>query len=141
MNYKMLVVDDSLPMRAIIIRTIKASGFKETEFLEAGNGQEALKILGREWLDLVITDYNMPDMNGMELIQEMKKDDVLKAIPVMVVTTEGSRQKVEEFIERGAAGYVKKPFTPETIRTEITKILGEPEDEGRAEDSDDDFDF
>lgn len=141
MTYKMLVVDDSLPMRAIIIRTIKASGFEDTEFLQAENGAEALAVLGQEWLDLVITDYNMPDMNGMELIQEMKKDEILKAIPVLVVTTEGSRQKVEEFIQRGAAGYVKKPFTPETIRTELTKILGEPENEGSLESSDDDFDF
>jgi two-component system chemotaxis response regulator CheY len=141
MTYKMLVVDDSLPMRAIIIRTIKASGFQETEFLQAGNGTEALEVLGNEWLDLVITDYNMPDMNGMELIQEMKNDDILKAIPVLVVTTEGSRQKVEEFIQEGAAGYVKKPFTPEAIRSELTKILGEPENEGSVEDGDDDFDF
>jgi two-component system chemotaxis response regulator CheY len=141
MTYKMLVVDDSLPMRAIIIRTIKASGFKDAEFLQAGNGSEALEVLGSEWLDLVVTDYNMPDMNGMELIQEMKKDDILKAIPVLVVTTEGSRQKVDEFIQEGAAGYVKKPFTPEDIRFELTKILGEPEDEGDNESGDDDFDF
>ena len=141
MTYKMLVVDDSLPMRAIIIRTIKASGFQETEFLQAGNGNEALKVLGNEWLDLVITDYNMPDMNGMELIQEMKKDDILKAIPVLVVTTEGSRQKVEEFIQEGAAGYVKKPFAPETIRFELTKILGDPENEEDTENGDDNLDF
>jgi len=141
MAYKMLVVDDSLPMRMIIIRTIKASGFQETEFLQAGNGAEALKLLGKEWLDLVITDYNMPDMNGMELIQEMKKDDILKAIPVLVVTTEGSKQKVDEFIEKGASGYVKKPFTPEAIRLEINKILGEPEHEGSLDSSGDDFDF
>jgi two-component system chemotaxis response regulator CheY len=141
MTYKMLVVDDSLPMRAIIIRTIKASGFQDTEFLQAGNGEEALKVLEDEWLDLVITDYNMPDMNGMELIQEMKKDDILKAIPVLVVTTEGSKQKVEEFIQEGASGYVKKPFTPEDIRFELTKILGEPENEESTENGDDDFDF
>jgi two-component system chemotaxis response regulator CheY len=77
----------------------------------------------------------------MQLIQEMKKDEILKAIPVLVVTTEGSRQKVEEFIQEGAAGYVKKPFTPEDIRFELTKILGEPEDEGSIENGDDDFDF
>lgn len=141
MTYKMLIVDDSLPMRAIIIRTIKASGFTETEFLQAADGEEALKLLVNEWVDLVITDYNMPDMNGMELIQRMKKDDILQAIPVLVVTTEGSREKVEAFIHEGAAGYVKKPFTPETIRFELTKILGEPENEGSIESGDDDFDF
>lgn len=141
MSYKILVVDDSLPMRSIIIRAIKASGFTDAEFLEAGNGKEALELLNNEWLDLVITDYNMPDMNGMELIQEMKKDDILNAIPVLVVTTEGSKVKVEEFIEKGAAGYVKKPFTPEVIRSELVKILGEAEDERSFEDGDDDLDF
>jgi two-component system, chemotaxis family, chemotaxis protein CheY len=141
MAFKMLVVDDSLPMRSIIIRTIKASGFSDTEFLEAGNGKEALAVLESEWVDLVVTDYNMPDMNGMELIQKMKTDEILIAIPVLVVTTEGSQQKVEEFIEKGAAGYVKKPFTPETIRTQLTKILGEIEDEGSFDSSDDELDF
>ncbi|MDX9785517.1 MAG: response regulator [Desulfobacterales bacterium] len=141
MAFKMLVVDDSLPMRSIVIRTIKASGFSDAEFLQAGNGKEALEILANEWVDLVVTDYNMPDMNGMELIQEMKKDDILHAIPVLVVTTEGSQQKAGEFIEKGAAGYVKKPFTPEAIRDHITKILGEVGDEGSAEEGDDDLDF
>jgi two-component system, chemotaxis family, chemotaxis protein CheY len=141
MKYKMLVVDDSLPMRSIIIRTIKASGFNNADFLEAGNGKEALDVLGNEWVDLVVTDYNMPDMNGIELIHEMKQDEILNAIPVLVVTTEGSQQKVEEFIQKGAAGYVKKPFTPEVIRTQLTKILGEVEDEGRLESSNDDVDF
>lgn len=141
MAHKLLVVDDSLPMRSIIIRTIKASGFSDAEFLQAGNGKEALEILVNDWVDLVVTDYNMPDMNGMELINEMKKDDILQAIPVLVVTTEGSRQKVEEFLAKGAAGYVKKPFTPEAIRDHITKILGEVDDEASTEKGDDGLDF
>ena len=128
-------------MRSIIIRTIKASGFSDAEFLQAGNGEEALAILANDWVDLVVTDYNMPDMNGMELIAEMKKDDILHAIPVLVVTTEGSQQKVEEFIEKGAVGYVKKPFTPEAIRDQITKILGEVGDAASSEEGDDGLDF
>lgn len=141
MAYKMLVVDDSLPMRSIIIRTIKASGFSDTEFLQAQNGKEALEILANEWVDLVVTDYNMPDMNGLELITRMKEDEILNAIPVLVITTEGSQKKVEEFRERGASGYIKKPFTPEAIRTQLVNILGEIEDEGSFKDSDDDVDF
>lgn len=141
MAYKILVVDDSLPMRSIIIRAIKTSGFSNTEFLQAGNGKEALDILENEWVDLVVTDYNMPDMNGMELIYEMKRDEILHAIPVLVVTTEGSQQKMEEFLEKGAAGYVKKPFTPEAIRSQLANILGVSEDEGSFEDSNDDVDF
>jgi two-component system chemotaxis response regulator CheY len=145
MAFKILIVDDSLPMRSVIKKTIKASGFGAADFLEASDGQEALKVLGHEWLDLVITDYNMPNMNGMELIQEMKKDEILGSIPVLVVTTEGSRKKVQEFLDMGASGYTKKPFTPESIRQKLTQILGESEDddtvEDSFEDSDDDLDF
>ncbi len=141
MAYKILVVDDSLPMRAVIKKTIKASGYGTTDFMEASNGREALEQMESEWLDLVITDYNMPKMNGLQLIEEMKKDEVLKAIPVLVVTTEGSRAKVDEFMEKGAVDYVKKPFTPEEIRQKLTQILGEAEDEGDVEDGDEDFDF
>lgn len=142
MAYNVLVVDDSLPMRAVIAKTVKASGFKVGRIFDASNGREALRILKEEWLDLVLTDYNMPDMDGLELIQEMKKDEALEAIPVVVVTTEGSRQRVKEFIEMGAADYVKKPFTPEEIRQKLNRIMGESEDaEGEADIGDEDLDF
>jgi two-component system chemotaxis response regulator CheY len=124
MSVNVMIVDDSLPMRTVIIKTIKASGFGNAHFFEAVNGREALNLLQTEWMDLVITDYNMPEMNGMELLQEMKKDDILRAIPVLVVTTEGSREKIKAFLAQGAADYVKKPFTPETIRHKIISLLG-----------------
>ena len=92
-------------------------------------------------MDLVITDYNMPEMNGGELITEMKKDDDLSSIPVIVVTTEGSQEKVEEFERMGADAYVKKPFTPETIKEKLTQLLGEMQDEDSFEDGDGEFDF
>ena len=141
MAVNMLIVDDSLPMRSVIIKTIKASGFGSTCFFQASNGKEALEILGDEWLDLVITDFNMPDMNGLELIAEMKKDDALKSVPVIVVTTEGSQKKAEEFLEKGAAAYVKKPFTPEMIKEKLIQILGEMKDEEGVEGGDDGLDF
>lgn len=125
MAYNVLVVDDSLPMRAVIKKTLKASGFDVGRFFDAGNGKEALAVLKQEWLDLVLTDYNMPDMNGMELISSMKGDEVLKTIPVVVITTEGSQQRVKEFLDKGAADYIKKPFTPEEIRNKLTRIMGE----------------
>lgn len=124
MSVNIMIVDDSLPMRTVIIKTIKASGFGKAHFFEAVNGREALNLLQTEWMDLVITDYNMPEMNGMELLQEMKKDDILRVIPVLVVTTEGSREKIKAFLSQGAADYVKKPFTPETIRQKIISLLG-----------------
>jgi len=141
MSVNILIVDDSLPMRSVIIKTIKSSGFGSANFFQAGDGNEALKILQDEWLDLVVTDYNMPDMNGIELISEMKKDEGLSSIPVIVVTTEGSQKKIDEFMEKGATDYVKKPFTPETIREKLTHILGKMEDEESFEDSDDGLDF
>ncbi len=141
MAVNILIVDDSLPMRSVIIKTIKASGFGAANFYQASDGIKALEVLKDEWMDLVITDYNMPDMDGAELIIEMKKDDELKSIPVIVVTTEGSQKKVREFAEKGATDYVKKPFTPETIREKLTQILGEMQDEENFENGDDGLDF
>ncbi len=141
MAHTILIVDDSPPMRAVIRKTIKASGYGDSLFFEANNGEEALSILRANWLDLVVTDYNMPNMNGMELIAEMKKDDILQAVPVLVITTEGSSQKVNEFLTCGAAGYVKKPFTPEEIREQIIAILGESHDEDDAAGSAEGCDF
>ncbi len=140
MAFKILIVDDSLPMRGVIKKTIKASGFSMADYEEAADGVEALKVLKEKWVDIVITDYNMPNMNGIELIEAMKKDDTLNSIPIIVITTEGSSTKVEEFTSKGATGYIKKPFTPETINTKLHEILGESCDEGSEED-DDDLDF
>jgi two-component system chemotaxis response regulator CheY len=142
MAYNVLIVDDSLPMRSVIKKTIKASGFDVGQMFDAANGREALEILRNEWLDLVLTDYHMPDLNGLELLSEMQKDEELKAIPVVVITTEGSQQRVREFVERGAVDYVKKPFTPEEIREKLTRIMGEPNDGQRdANDGNEELDF
>jgi two-component system chemotaxis response regulator CheY len=141
MSYNFLIVDDSLPMRSVIIKTIKASGFGQASYYQAGNGLEALDVLKNEWLDLVVTDYNMPQMDGMILIRKMQQDDLWREIPILVVTTEGSQNKVTEFMQEGAVGYIKKPFTPEAIREKLTEILGEPSDDDFVEEDDGDFDF
>ncbi|MFZ7112616.1 MAG: response regulator [Desulfatiglandales bacterium] len=142
MAYNVLVVDDSLPMRSVIKKTVKASGFNVGQFFDASNGRDALAFLRQEWLDLVLTDYNMPDMDGLELIKEMKKDEALEGIPVVMVTTEGSQQRIKEFLENGAADYIKKPFTPENIRKKLNRIMGETEDEeGNTDFSDEGLDF
>jgi len=142
MAYNILIVDDSTPMRAVIKKVVKASGFNVGQFFEAANGIEALKILNQEWLDLVLTDYNMPDMNGLGLVEEMKKDEELKSVPVVMITTEGSRERVEEFMEKGVMDYIKKPFTPEQIKQKLMQIIGETEDEERTPDNgDEELDF
>mgnify|MGYP000108933150 CR=1 FL=1 len=142
MAYNVLIVDDSTSMRAVIKKIVKASGFNVGKFFEASNGVEALKVLNEEWLDLVLTDYNMPDMNGLELVEEMNKDDHLKSIPAVMITTEGSRERVEEFMAKGVIEYIKKPFTPEQIKQKLKHIMGETEDEEqRYDNGDEELDF
>ena len=142
MAYNVLVVDDSLPMRGIIKKIIKISGFNVQQFFEASNGREALAILNQERLDLVLTDYNMPEMDGLELLDEIKKCDTSKSIPVVVITTEGSKKRLVEFMEKGAMDYIKKPFTPEEIKEKLNQIMGEPQYEERILDNgDEELDF
>lgn len=128
MAFNVLIVDDSSSMRLVIKKTIKASGFAVGAYWEAADGRQALDILADEWVDLVLTDINMPNMSGLELISEMKKDQVLESIPVVMVTTEGSEKIVDECMAIGAKGYIKKPFAPEDIKRTLNTIMGETED-------------
>ena len=137
MACNVLIVDDSSSMRAIIRKIIKVSGFNIGELLEAADGKEAIKVLTDEWVDLVLTDINMPNMSGLELISEMKKDEMLKLIPVVMVTTEGSEKRIQESMKLGASGYIKKPFLPEEIKRTLSAIMGEDEDGQRDYDEDD----
>jgi len=141
MSYSILIVDDSLPMRSVIKRTLKAAGYGSAELLEAANGKEALDLMKNSWVDIVITDYNMPVMNGLDFIKAMKLNELSKDIPVVVISTEGNASKIREFMETGAAGYITKPFTPEAIRDLIINILGEADYEEDFDDSNEDFDF
>ena len=127
MAFNVLIVDDSSSMRSVIKKTLKVSGFNVGQFLMAGDGKEALMVLADEWVDLVLTDINMPTMNGMELLAEMKKDEMLKSIPVVMITTEGSEKVKQESIKLGVQGYVKKPFKPEEIKEILNSIMGEQE--------------
>ncbi|MCP3875785.1 MAG: response regulator [Desulfobacteraceae bacterium] len=141
MSYSILIVDDSLPMRSVLKRTLKAAGYGKADLLEAANGQEALEVMKNAWVDIIMTDYNMPVMNGLEFIKAIKKDDVAKDIPIVVISTEGNESKIKEFTDCGAAGYITKPFTAEAIRDLIVNILGEVDYEEDSDESDDDFDF
>lgn len=136
MAFNVLIVDDSSSMRAIVKKIIKVSGFNVGEFLDASDGKEALKVLADEWVDIVLTDINMPNVNGMELMAEMRKDELLRSIPIVMITTEGSEKKMQEAMDLGASGYVKKPFLPEDIKKTLSSIMGE-EDGQRDNDGDD----
>lgn len=141
MAFSILIVDDSMPMRAVIKKTIKAAGYGNADFIEAENGRHALELLNVSWVDIVLTDFNMPEMNGLEMISRMKENELFEQTPVVVISTEGSQEKIDEFIKQGASGYIKKPFTPEQLRDILTQLLGEIDYEEDFDDSDDEFDF
>lgn len=123
MAYNILLVDDSETVRAVLMKTLKLAQIELGEVFMAGNGKEALKILKANWVDLVVTDLNMPEMTGFELINAMKNDELMKSVPVVVVTTEGSATRIDDLKQKGVKGYVRKPFTPEQIREMISKIM------------------
>jgi two-component system chemotaxis response regulator CheY len=136
MAFNLLIVDDSSSMRAVIEKAVKVSGFSVRECWEAADGKEALKVLRSEWVDLVLADIIMPNMNGLELITEMKKDQLLQSIPVIMVTTEGGEKRIQEAMKLGASGYMKKPFLPEDIKRTLDSIIGNTEDGQKANDED-----
>ncbi len=129
MAINVLVVDDSEIVRQVIAKTLQLAGVPVNQLFMAGNGKEALEILAENWVDLVFSDINMPVMTGIELIEEMHKDDLLKTVPVIVVSTEGSVTRMEELRAKGVSAYVRKPFTPETLRKVVEEVLGAIENE------------
>lgn len=124
MSINILIVDDSTTVRAIIEKTLRLSGVEIGNILHAGNGKEALEVLRNNWVDLVLTDINMPVMNGIELINEMHQDELLNTIPIAIVSTEGSQTRVEELKSKGVKAYLRKPFTPESLKNLVIELLG-----------------
>ena len=143
MSFNVLIVDDSRSMRAVIKKTISMSGFKMDQCVEAGNGREALDVLAKVWVDVIISDINMPEMNGLELLEELKKDSLLKAIPAIVISTEGSEKRIQDAYDLGARGFIKKPFLPEEIKKVLYEVIGVSDEGEYGEDKGDDdtFDF
>jgi len=128
MAYNILVVDDSRITRTVIAKILRLSGVNIGELYLAENGKEALDVLDNNWTDLVLADINMPVMDGIEMVNRMSEDSLLKAVPVVIVSTEGSKTRMEEMQAKGVRAYIKKPFTPEAIKNIILDIL-EDQDE------------
>lgn len=124
MAFRVLIVDDSPAMRAFVRRIIALSGFESGECLEAGDGEEALRLLDSEWVDVVLTDINMPHMNGEELVERLAADELLRSVPVIVISTDATETRVQRLLALGACGYVRKPFQPEELRDELERVLG-----------------
>ncbi len=123
MPYNILVVDDSRVIRAVIKKTLDLAGVEINELHEAQNGKEALDILNEQQVDLVFSDIHMPEMNGMEMIEKMAEDGALREIPVIVISSEGSKERVGELLEKGARAYIRKPFTPELVRDLVQETM------------------
>jgi len=124
MALNILVVDDSETVRAVIRKTLDLARIPVDELYEAANGREALDILGDHWVDLVFSDINMPVMGGVEMIEKMCEDGLLKTVPVIVVSTEGSTTRIEQLKSKGVSAYIRKPFTPELIREVVNDVVG-----------------
>lgn len=123
MAYNVLIVDDSLTARTFIVRTLEISGLMLNQVYQARNGEEALELLQREWVDLVFADINMPVMNGVELVRKMRALDLLKSIPVIIITTDRSPQRMAELKAAGVQAYLTKPITPEEVKATVEGLL------------------
>lgn len=124
MGCSVLIVDDSPVMRSFIRRVIALSGFEIRECWEASDGREALTQLGEHRVDVILTDINMPRMNGEELLERLGADRILKSVPTLVISTDATRHRILRMLALGAAGYMTKPFSPETLRGELERVLG-----------------
>ena len=120
-NLSFLVVDDFPTMRRIVRSLLKELGFSNVE--EAEDGQEALNKLKAGGFDFVVADWNMPNLDGMEMLKQIRADDGLKHLPVLMVTAEAKKENIIAAAQAGANGYVVKPFTAATLDEKMTKIF------------------
>jgi len=124
MAYNVLIVDDSETIRAVITKTLKMTGLAIGELYQAENGKIALEILERSWVDIVFADINMPVMGGSEMVEHMAKSGQIKTTPVVIVSTEGSHTRIEELIAKGVRAFVRKPISPEVLKSTVDNVLG-----------------
>ena len=120
-DLKILAVDDSPTMRRIIMNTLKRAGF--TEVVEATNGKDALAKMKVEDVNFVITDWNMPEMDGLTFVSTLRGMDEYKKLPILMVTTRSVKEDIVEAMKAGVNSYIVKPFTPDTLKSKIEQIL------------------
>lgn len=120
-DFTILIVDDSTAMRSLLVSTLETLG--QVAIVQAPNGFEALRMLPREQIDLILTDINMPDINGLELLSFIRNNPIYKNVPVVVISTEGSRKDIEKGLALGANEYLVKPFHPEQLLDVVKRFL------------------
>ncbi len=121
MAYTILVAEDSPTMRSLLASTLEEVA--DVRIVETGSGFEALKLLPRHPFDLIITDINMPDINGLELVHFVKSNPDYRSIPLVIITTEGSSRDQERGLKLGADAYLVKPFQPKTLQDTVVRLL------------------
>lgn len=123
MAYNFLIVDDSMIIRKMIAKTLKISGLDIGEIFFAENGRQALDQLRESLVDIVFADINMPEMNGIEMIEEMRSEGLLRSVPVIIISTERSRERIETLKAMGVKEYLRKPFIPEEFSRVVKELL------------------
>lgn len=118
-----LIVDDSSVMRKIVDRSLRQAGLELKEVFEASNGMEALARLQQTRVDLILSDINMPAMDGLELVRQIQGVDNAKGVPIVMITTDAGEARVIQAITNGAKGYIRKPFTPDQIKERVIPLL------------------
>ncbi len=120
-DMKILAVDDSPTMRRIIVNTLKRAGFEDV--IEASDGKDALAKMKVDKFDVVITDWNMPEMDGLTFVTALRAMDEYKKLPVLMVTTRSVKDDIVDALKAGVNNYIVKPFTPETLKEKIEQVL------------------
>lgn len=123
MPLDVLIVDDSAAIRKILHRVLMQAELPLGKVHEANDGNEALNTLNSEKVGLILSDINMPNMDGIELLSRIRANEAYNAVPIIMITTEGSQEKVMQALKLGAAGYVRKPFTPDQIKEKLVGIV------------------
>jgi len=123
MPLDVLIVDDSAAIRKILHRVLVQAELPLGKVHEANDGAEALTALSANPVGLILSDINMPNMDGLEFLSKLKASDTLKGVPIIMITTEGSQDKVMQALQLGASGYVRKPFTPDQIKEKLVGLV------------------
>jgi two-component system chemotaxis response regulator CheY len=121
---KILTVDDSATMRRIIRNQLKQCGYEDVD--EAENGREALALLGRGDYQLLITDWNMPEMCGLDLVREVRKADATRVLPILMITTVSAKEDIVTALKAGVNNYVVKPFDAGTLKAKVAQLVSVP---------------
>jgi two-component system, chemotaxis family, chemotaxis protein CheY len=118
-----LIVDDSSVMRKIVERALRQAGLDQLVVHEAGSGAEGLDVLKGEQVDLILSDINMPTMDGLEFLRQVRAQNLAPGVPVVMITTESSEEHVKQAIQAGAQGYIRKPFTADQVKERVLPLL------------------